>query len=61
MNGIGKYILIGLGVALLHWTWVICGPFFFLTDAEALVLKCGLFLSFEMVILTGILLSRLKK
>lgn len=39
MNGIGKYILIGLGVALLHWTWVICGPLFFLTDAEALILK----------------------
>ena len=61
MKGIRTYILIGLGTAFLHWAWVVCGPLFFLTDAEALVLKCGLFLSFEMVILTGILLSRLKK
>ena len=61
MNGIGQYILIGLGVARLHWTWVICGPLFFLTDAEAWILKSGLFLSFEMVILTGVILSKLKK
>ena len=61
MKGIGTYILIGLGTAFLHWAWVVCGPLFFLTDAEALILKSGLFLSFEMVILTGVILSKLKK
>ena len=61
MKGIGTYILIGLSTAFLHWAWVVCGPLFFLTDAEALILKSGLFLSFEMVILTGVILSKLKK
>ena len=56
-----KYILMGLGVSLLYWIWISCGPLFFLTWTEALVFKTGVFLSFEMVILAGIILSKTKK
>ena len=56
MNSLVKYILMGLGVSLLYWIWISCGPLFFLTWTEALVFKTGVFLSFEMVILAGIIL-----
>ena len=58
-----KYILIGLGVALLYWMWIALFPSFFngLAEDEAYIVGTGPFLSFEMVLLAGVILSKLKK
>ena len=62
VKDIVKYIFIGLGVALLYWMWIALFPSFFngLAEDEAIIVGTGFFLSFEMVVLAGVILSRLK-
>ena len=62
MKDIWKYILIGLGVAALYWLWVVFFPTFFngLKWEAAITVGTGFFLSFEMVILAGIMISKIK-
>ena len=56
------YVFIGLLVLLLYWTWIALFPVIFtgLTWDMALVVGTGAFLSFEMVILVGVIISKLK-
>ena len=62
MKDILKYILIGLGVALLYWVWIAFFPSFFngMTFEGAITVGTGFFLSFEMVVLAGIIISKMK-
>lgn len=57
MKDILKYILIGLGVVLLYWVWIAFFPSFFngMTSEAATTVGTGFFLSFEMVVLAGII------
>nr|WP_326208234.1 hypothetical protein [uncultured Oscillibacter sp.] len=47
----------------LYWVWIAWFPSFFsgLAQDEALLVGTGFFLSFEMVILAGVILSEMKK
>ena len=56
------YVFIGLLVLMLYWTWIALLPVIFtgLTWDMALVVGTGAFLSFEMVILVGVIISKLK-
>lgn len=58
-----KFILIGLVVMFFYWVWTAVTPFLFngLADDEALIVGTGLFLSFEMAVLTGVILSRIRR
>lgn len=62
MKHIVKFIFIGAGVMFLYWIWIAWCPYFFsgLAQDEALLVGTGFFLSFEMVILTGVLLANMK-
>jgi hypothetical protein len=62
MKTILKSIFIGLGVLLLYWIWIAWFPSFFngLAQDEALIVGTGFFLSFELVILAGVILSKMK-
>lgn len=62
MKHIVKFIFIGLGVMFLYWIWIAWCPSFFsgLAQDEALLVGTGFFLSFEMVILTGVLLVKMR-
>ena len=63
MKNIWKYILAGLVVSIICLFWVAWFPAFFngLTLETATVWGVGLFLSFEMVVLTGIIVSKIDK
>lgn len=63
MKDMGKYVLVGLGAALLCFVWAaFCFTYLNGSTREVgVMLGIGMFLSFEMVILTGVILSRLKK
>lgn len=56
------YVFIGLLVLMLYWTSIALFPVIFtgLTWDMALVVGTGAFLSFEMVILVGVIISKLK-
>ena len=64
VKNIGKYILIGLGASFICYVWTelifpaLFGSIF--SYGDALILGTGTFLSFEMVVLAGIILSKQK-
>ncbi|MEG1593430.1 MAG: hypothetical protein RR350_03390 [Oscillibacter sp.] len=62
MKDIWKYILLGLGVVFLYWVWIAFFPSFFngMTWEVATTVGTGFFLSFEIVILAGIIISKMK-
>ena len=62
MKNIGKYILIGLGVVLVEWVFLAIFMDFFngLSQEGALVVGSAFFLAFEMVICTGLIISKLE-
>ena len=61
MKTIWKYILSGLVVAILCfcWTCFFDNAFYGLVSEQRIALAVGLFLSFEMVVLTGIIVSKI--
>jgi len=61
MKGIGKYILIAFGAALLEWVWlaVFSGFFNGLGMTGAAVAGAGFFLAFEIALCTGILIWKI--
>ena len=63
MKALITFSFIGLGVMFLYWVWIAWSPSFFsgLAQDEALLVGTGFFLSFEMVILAGVILSEMKK
>jgi formate/nitrite transporter FocA (FNT family) len=63
LKDVVKSIFTGLGIALLYWMWSALSPSFSSGPAEdeALVVGTGFFLSFEMVVLAGVILSKMKK
>lgn len=63
MKEIGKYILIGIGVMLLYWGWIAVFTVFLkgMGWEAAVTAGTGFFLSFEMVVLAGIIISKIKK
>lgn len=63
MKNIGKYILIGIGVVIAEWMFL---AFFIemfngLSQEGAGVIGSAFFLAFEMVICTGIIVSKIEK
>ena len=64
MKNLWKYILAGLATAVLCLCW---SRFFdngfqdVLTDKQSIILGVSTFLSFEMVVLTGIIVSKIEK
>lgn len=63
MKSIWKYILAGLVVAFacFCWTCFFANAFNGIVSEQRIVLGVGLFLSVEMVILTGIIVSKIDK
>ena len=63
MKNLWKYILIGLGVVVAEWIFVALFSEIFngLSQEGALVVGVGFFLAFELVICTGVILSKLEK
>ena len=63
MKKLWKYILVGLAVAFLCfcWTCFFYNTFHTLVPEQRIAFGVGLFLSFEMVVLTGIIVSKIKK
>lgn len=63
MKDMLKYVLIGIGVVLLQWAFVVLFiPFFNGMSGEvAAVLGVGFFLAFEIVICTGLVISKMRK
>lgn len=63
MKNIGKYILIGLGVILVEWIFlaVVSEMFNGLSQEGAVVIGSAFFLAFEMVICTGVIVSKIDK
>lgn len=63
MKNIWKYILLGMAVAVLCLFGAAWFPAFFngMTLEVATTLGVGLFLACEMVILTGLIISRIEK
>ncbi len=60
MKDVWQYILIGLGVAAVELVFLVLFAKFFngLTPTEALIIGAALFLAFEIVICTGVLISK---
>lgn len=60
---IGKYILIGLGVIIVEWVFLALFAELFngLSQEGAVVIGSAFFLAFEMVICTGVLVSKIEK
>ncbi|MBR3918503.1 MAG: hypothetical protein IKJ59_07180 [Clostridia bacterium] len=58
-----KYILIGIVAMILEGVFVVMfsGIFNGLSQVEGLVIGTGIFLAFEMVICTGIILTKINK
>ena len=63
MKNIGKYILIGLGVVLVEWIFLAFFSEMFngLSQEGAVAVGSAFFLAFEMVICTGVIVSRIEK
>ncbi len=63
MKKVLKYIVAGLVVAFLCfcWTCFFDNAFHGLVSEQRIALGVGLFLSFEMVVLTGIIVSKIEK
>ena len=63
MKNILKYILIGFAVVILEWIFVVfCRDFINgASKAESVMIGTGFFLAFEMVICTGLILSKFDK
>ena len=63
MKTIWKYILAGLVVAFVCfcWTCFFDNAFHGLVSEQRIAFGVGLFLSFEMVVLTGIIVSKIDK
>ena len=63
MKTIWKYVLAGLVVAFVCfcWTCFFNNAFHGLVSEQRIALGVGLFLSFEMVVLTGIIVSKIDK
>lgn len=63
MKNIGKYILIGLGVVLVEWVFLAIFSEMFngLSQEGAVVVGSAFFLAFEMVICTGVIVSKIDK
>ena len=63
MKNMGKYILIGIGVVIAEWIFLAFFMEMFngLSQEGAVVIGAAFFLAFEMVICTGIILSKLEK
>ncbi len=59
----GKYILIGLGVIIIEWIFLSLFASFFngLTQEGAVVIGSAFFLAFEMIICTGVIISKIEK
>lgn len=62
MKNIGKYILIGLGVVVIEWVFLAFFSEMFngLSQEGAVVVGSAFFLAFEMVICTGVIVSKIK-
>ena len=62
MKNIGKYILIGLGAVLIEWIFLAFFSEWFngLSQEGAVVVGSAFFLAFEMVICTGVIVSKIK-
>ena len=63
MKNMGKYILIGIGVVIVEWIFLAFFMEMFngLSQEGAVVVGAAFFLAFEMVICTGVILSKLEK
>lgn len=63
MKNMGKYILIGFGVVLVEWVFVALFSEMFngLSQEGAVAIGSAFFLAFEMVICTGVIVSRIDK
>jgi len=63
MKNIGKYILNGLGVVLVEWVFLAIFSEMFngLSQEGAVVVGSAFFLAFEMVICTGVIVSKIDK
>ena len=63
MKNIGKYILIGVGVVAVEWVFlaVFMEIFNGLTHEGALIVGSAFFLAFEMVVCTGVIVSKIKQ
>lgn len=61
MKDVWKYILIGLGVVAVEWVFLALFAKVFngLTPTEALIIGAAFFLAFEIVICTGVIISKL--
>lgn len=63
MKNMGKYILIGMGVVLVEWIFLAFFSEMFngLSQEGAVAIGSAFFLAFEMVICTGIIVSKIEK
>ncbi len=63
MKNMGKYILIGLGVVLAEWIFIAFFSEMFngLSQEGAVAIGSAFFLAFEMVICTGVIVSKIDK
>ena len=63
MKNMGKYILIGLCVVLVEWIFLSLFSEIFngLSQEGAIVVGSAFFLAFEMVICTGVIVSKIDK
>lgn len=63
MKNMGKYLLIGLGVVAIEWVFLAFFSEMFngLSQEGAVVVGCAFFLAFEMVICTGVIVSKMDK
>lgn len=61
MKNILKYILIGLGVVIAEWVFLALSPVMFngLEQTGAIITGAAFFLAFEMVICTGVIVSKI--
>ena len=63
MKNIWKYILIGVGVVAVEWVFlaVFMEIFNGLTHEGALIVGSAFFFAFEMVVCTGVIVSKIKQ
>jgi len=61
MKNIWRYILIGFGVVILEWIFLaVFSPWFNgMGELGGIIIGVGFFLAFEMVICTGIIVSKI--
>lgn len=61
MKSIWKYILIGLGVVIAEWMFLSLFPTMFsgLEQTGAIITGAAFFLAFEIVICTGVIISKI--